>query len=95
VRRDEVFEPYKVVSRGFNNNQIHHLQRSCQWLGGEAHSLCESRHWSSGFVISKIRVIVIKAAVQAHDGMHRTIGDQLMHLNIVSTQHSLQRQDSF
>jgi hypothetical protein len=94
VRRDEVFEPYKVVSRGFDDNRVHHLQRSCQWLGGEAHSLCESRHWSSRFVISETRVIVIKAAVPAHDGMHRTIGDQLMYLNLASTQHSLQTQDS-
>lgn len=94
VRRDEVFEPCKVMSRGFDNNDIYHLQISCQWLGEQAHSLCESRHWSSRFVISEIRGTVIKALVQARDGMHRTISDQLVHLNLVSTQHNIQKQDS-
>lgn len=94
VRRDEVFEPCMVVSRGFDDDDVYSLQRSCQWLGEEAHSLCGSRHWSLRFVISEIRVIATKAVVQAHDGMHRTVGDQLVHSNLVSTQHSLQRQDS-
>ena len=76
VRRDEVFEPCKVVSRESDDDEIIHLQRSCHWLGGEAHILCESRHWSSRFEISEIREKVIEAVVQAHDGMHRTVGDQ-------------------
>ena len=97
MRRDEVFEPCKIMSRGLNNNDIHHLQRSCRLLGEEAHILCESRHWSSRFVISEIRGTVIKALVQARDGMHRTVGDQLVHFNLVSTQHidnNIQKQDS-